>query len=235
MTSVHRRRWLRELALFAGAGGGILGGRLLGWRTVCAVELSEYRRAVLERRQIDGHLAPFPLWADIRTFDGLPWRGRIDVVSGGFPCQAYSTAARGQNVADDLWPEMRRVVAEVAPRYVFAENVLRKAIDFAADDLEAMGYETRCIALSAADLGADHGRPRYWLRAHAHGDSELRNSVDAEVAELQSLCAGVWSALPGGPRTSDGLAHRVERLGAIGDGQIPAVAAAAWRILEAAA
>lgn len=68
---------------------------------------------------------------------------------------------------------MRRIVADVAPRYVFAENVVRRAIDRAADDLEAMGYETRAVALSAADLGADHLRRRYWLLAHAHGDREL--------------------------------------------------------------
>lgn len=224
---------MRELALFAGAGGGILGGRLLGWRTICAVELSEYRRAILERRQIDGILAGFPMWDDIRTFDGLPWRGRVDVVSGGFPCQAYSTAARGRNVADDLWPEMRRVVAEVAPRFVFAENVSRRAINAAADDLEAMGYETNCIALSAADLGADHARKRYWLRAYADDESELRGTVDAEVASLQSICSSVWSSEPGSPRVADGLARRVERLEATGDGQVAIVAAAAWRLLRA--
>ena len=130
---------MNELALFAGAGGGLLASRLLGWRTVCAVEFDGYRRAVLAARQDDGSLEPFPIWDDVRTFDGLPWRGRVDVVSGGFPCQAYSSAARGRNTTDDLWPEMRRIVAEVAPRYVFAENVGRRAIDRAADDLEQMG------------------------------------------------------------------------------------------------
>src|SRR5690348_14599982 len=105
---------MRELALFAGAGGGLLASNLLGWRTICAVEINGYRRDVLCARQDDGSLPVFPIWDDIRTFDGLEWRGRIDVVSGGFPCQAYSSAARGRNTADDLWPEMRRVVAETA-------------------------------------------------------------------------------------------------------------------------
>lgn len=84
---------MRELALFAGAGGGILGGKLLGWRTVCAVELNPYCRSVLLARQRDGILEPFPIWDEIRTFDGRQWRGWVDVVSGGFPCQAFSTAA----------------------------------------------------------------------------------------------------------------------------------------------
>jgi len=149
---------LRELALFAGAGGGILGGKLLGWRTVCAVERDPYAASVLMQRQNDGILDPFPIWDDVRTFDGRPWRGRVDVVSGGFPCQGYSTASRGRIVAEDFWPEMRRIVADVAPCYVFAENTERRAINRAADDLEQMGYKARAIALSAADLGADHVR-----------------------------------------------------------------------------
>lgn len=82
---------LRELALFAGAGGGILGGKLLGWETVCAVEWEAYPASVLVQRQNDGHLRPFPIWSDVQTFDGRPWRGSVDVVSGGFPCFAGGT------------------------------------------------------------------------------------------------------------------------------------------------
>ncbi|MCA9180554.1 MAG: DNA cytosine methyltransferase, partial [Planctomycetales bacterium] len=74
---------LNELALFAGAGGGILGGKLLGWRTVCAVEIDAYCRRVLMQRQNDGVLDPFPIWDDVRTFDGHAWRGKVDVVSAG--------------------------------------------------------------------------------------------------------------------------------------------------------
>ena len=223
---------MNELALFGGAAGGILGGKLLGWRTICAVELDRYRRDCLITRQNDGTLEPFPIWDDICTFDGLPWRGRVDVVSGGFPCQPYSTAARGLNVADDLWPEMRRVVAEIAARNVFAENVSREAIDAAADDLEQMGYKTRCIALSAADLGGDHIRPRYWLRAYTDDESELRSSVDAEMARLQSICSSVWAPEPWGRGMADGMAGRMERYKATGNGQVPIVAAAAWRLLS---
>lgn len=225
---------MNELALFAGAGGGLLASRLLGWRTVCAVEFDGYRRNILELRQCDGALETFPIWDDIRTFDGLPWRGRVDVVSGGFPCQAYSSAARGKNTADDLWPEMRRIVAEAAPWFVFAENTQRRAIDRAADELEEMGYKAQCIALSAAELGGDHIRTRYWLRAYPDGHGKLRGRIYAEMARLSRFCAGVWSTEPASSRISDGLANRVERLEATGDGQVPAVAAAAWRILEAA-
>jgi DNA (cytosine-5)-methyltransferase 1 len=156
------------------------------------------------------------------------------VVSGGFPCQAYSSAARGRNVADDLWPEMRRVVAETAPRYVFAENTARRAIDRAADDLEQMGYHVRCIALSAADLGADHLRRRYWLRAHTDGNSELREPIDAEVDRLSRVCARVWATEPEQCGVVDGLASRLDRIRAAGEGQVACVAQAAWRLMEAA-
>jgi len=86
---------MNELALFAGAGGGILGGKLLGWRTVCAVEWEQYPASVLCARQNDGLLESFPIWDDVQTFDGKPWRGIVDVVSGGFPCQDISAAGRG--------------------------------------------------------------------------------------------------------------------------------------------
>ena len=86
---------MNELALFAGAGGGILGGHLLGWRTVCAVEWEQYPASVLCARQNDKILPPFPIWDDVQTFDGKPWRGIVDVVSGGFPCQDISVAGGG--------------------------------------------------------------------------------------------------------------------------------------------
>ena len=86
---------MNELALFAGAGGGILGGKLLGWRTVCAVEWEQYPASVLCARQNDGLLPTFPIWDNVQTFDGNPWRGIVDVVSGGFPCQDISAAGGG--------------------------------------------------------------------------------------------------------------------------------------------
>ena len=125
MHVLRRRGVMNELALFAGAGGGILGGRLLGRRTICAVELDSYAASVLVARQNDGCLEPFPIWDDITTFDGEPWRGRVDVVSGGFPCQDISVAGKGAGLDGErsgLWGEMARVIREVRPRHVFVEN-----------------------------------------------------------------------------------------------------------------
>ncbi len=223
---------MNELALFAGAGGGILGGKLLGWRTVCAVEWEPYPASVLCARQNDGLLETFPIWDDIQTFDGRPWRGVVDVVSGGFPCQAYSTAAAGKNTADDLWREMRRVVADVAPAYIFAENVSRIAIDQAANDCESMGYKTKAVPLSAKDLGADHIRERYWLFAYSDNDGELHCEVNAEMGFLQELDKNIWGDYPDQLRMADGIPARVDRLKAIGNAQVPICAATAWRILS---
>ena len=101
---------VRELHLFAGAGGGILGGMLLGHVPVCAVEIDAYCRKVLAARQADGWLPEFPIYEDVRKFDGKPWRGRVDVVAGGFPCQPWSQAGKRKGADDPrhLWPEMAR-------------------------------------------------------------------------------------------------------------------------------
>ena len=196
------------------------------------MEIDAYCASVLIQRQNDGILSPFPVWDDVRTFDGKSWQGIVDVVSGGFPCQAYSTATAGKSIADDLWPEMRRIVADVAPWYVFAENVSRKAIEAVAEDLEAMGYKTKAIALSAADMGGDHIRRRFWLRAYADCKGKFCGEVDAEMGKLPEFCGGFWQTEPGKLRVSNGMGARVDRTKALGNGQVPAVAAEAWRVLN---
>jgi DNA (cytosine-5)-methyltransferase 1 len=162
---------LHELALFAGAGGGILGGHLLGWRTVCAVERDPYAAAVLAQRQNDGALYPFPIWDDVCTFDGRPWRGRVDVISGGFPCQDISVAGRGAGLSGErsgLWREFARIIREVVPRYVFVENspaLAFRGLDVVLSDLAAMGYDAEWGVFGADDVGAPHKRERMWIVA----------------------------------------------------------------------
>ena len=164
---------LRELALFAGAGGGILAGRLLGWRCVCAVELDDYARRVLLARQDDGSLEPFPVWDDIRSFDSVPWRGLVDVVSGGFPCADISVAGRGAGIGGEhsgLWAHMARVVCDVRPRYVFVENspaLTSRGLGRVLGDLAALGFNAEWGVLGASDVGANHYRNRIWIVAHA--------------------------------------------------------------------
>lgn len=173
---------MHELALFAGAGGGILGGKLLGWRTVCAVEIDDYARRVLCARQDDGSLPPFPIWDDIRTFDGKPWRGVVDIVTGGFPCQDISVAGTGKGLDGErsgLWTEMARTIREVGPRYVLVENspaLTARGLGRVCGDLAAMGYDARWGVLGAVDAGAPHRRERIWIVANA------------KLPERRSLC-----------------------------------------------
>lgn len=224
---------MNELALFAGAGGGLLGTHFLGITPVCAIERNEHCRFVLAQRQNEGNLPAFPIWDDVRTFAGERWRGSVDIVSGGFPCQSFSRAARGRNTAKDLWPDMRRIITQVKPTYVFAENFCGAAIECAARDCAKMGYKAEMLSLSARDLGADHKRSRFWLLAYADDKSELRSHIDAEMAGMSEFCGGVWEAGPNCSRMADGLAGRMERYTATGNGQVPIVAAAAlWALAQ---
>jgi DNA (cytosine-5)-methyltransferase 1 len=166
---------VNELALFAGAGGGILGGKLLGWRTVCAVEWEAYPASVLCARQNDGLLEAFPIWDDVQTFDGKPWAGIVDVVSGGFPCQDISAAGKGAGIDGErsgMWGEMARIIHEVRPRFVFVENspmLTSRGLGRVLGDLASMGFDAKWGVLGAADVGANHQRDRIWIVAKWRG------------------------------------------------------------------
>ena len=311
---------LNELALFAGAGGGILGGKLLGWRTVCAVEWEAYPASVLCARQNDGLLPPFPIWDDVQTFDGHPWRGIVDVVSGGFPCQDISAAGKGAGIDGErsgMWGEMARIIREVRPRYVFVENspmLTSRGLGRVLGDLASMGFDAKWGVLGAADVGANHQRDRIWIVAKWRGQlphaqhnrirwweqqqesvkeatRELANTIcqlwaEGNATELdtqtqvgttspihdQSSSQGqipntssirsqgqreheqsigskessdwqtnliksigssdFWEVEPNVGRVADGVANAMDRLKAIGNGQVPLCAATAWRILN---
>ena len=163
---------MNELALFAGAGGGILGGKLLGWRTVCAVEIDPYARRVLLARQADGCLDRFPIWDDVRTFDGKRWRGTVDVISGGFPCQDISAAGKGAGITgtkSGLWSHMARIIGEIRPRFVLVENsplLVSRGLAVVLGDLAEMGYDALWGVLGAEHVGAPHKRHRLWIVAY---------------------------------------------------------------------
>lgn len=243
---------MRELHLFAGAGGGILGGLILGHKPVGAVELDDYCRRVLKARQNDGTLPRFPIHADIRDFDGRAWRGRVDVVAGGFPCQDLSVAGKGAGLDGDrsgLWWEMHRVIREVGPRYVFVENVpalLVRGFDRVLGSLAELRFDAEWCVLSAADCGAPHLRKRLWLLAahperdelreqpgrlggaHGQGSTEPRDD-GAQGSDRERR--GWWEVEPSVGRVVDGVPNRVHRLRALGNAQVPLVAAHAWRTL----
>ena len=250
---------MNELALFAGAGGGILAGKLLGWRTVCAVEWEQYPASVLCARQNDGLLPPFPVWDDVQTFDGKPWRGIVDVVSGGFPCQDLSTAGNGTGLDGErsgLWREMGRIIGEVRPRYVFVENspmLINNGLDRVLRDLSKLGFNAKWGIVGADAIGAPHRRERFWLVAYASSiglddRTNQRNRIHRQkicenkpenwdrIWSKANKCVSVddWKSFASEfHRVDDGMAYRLDRLKACGNGQVPECAATAWRILSA--
>lgn len=235
---------LRELALFAGAGGGILGGHLLGWRTICAVEYNAYARSVLLARQNDGTLPPFPIWDDVRTFDGRPWRGLVDVVSGGFPCQDISVQGKGAGIDGSksvLWKEFKRIIYEIRPDFVFVENspaLTSNGLDRVLGDLASMRFNARWGVLGANDLGADHERKRIWISAYTQEKPWLHKPDQWQEKKRLSYDCNSWEAnywneaSPRVCRMDDGLANRVDRTECIGNGQVPIVVKSAWNILN---
>jgi DNA (cytosine-5)-methyltransferase 1 len=191
--------WLFSRALVeASSGGGVL-----GWRTICAVEWEPYAASVLAARQNDGLLPPFPVWDDVRTFDGRPWRGRVDVVSGGFPCQDISVAGKGAGIdgaRSGMWAHMARIVGEVRPRYVFVENspaLLTRGLGRVLGDLAALGYDCRWTVLGAADVGAPHQRDRFWLVATDadSGDGARCGAQPCVCQGAGAVSAGVCEAM----------------------------------------
>lgn len=174
---------MNELHLFAGTGGGILGGMLLGHTCVCAVEIEPYCRKVLLQRQRDGMLPKFPIWDDVRTFDGKPWRGKVDIICGGFPCQDISCAGKGAGIEGErsgLWSEFARIISEVRPRYAFVENspmLAVRGLGRVLGDLSKIGYDARWCVMGADDVGAPHIRKRMWILAYTRygcGERNLR-------------------------------------------------------------
>ncbi|WP_409364686.1 DNA cytosine methyltransferase [Burkholderia sp. Bp9011] len=176
---------VNELHLFAGAGGGILAGQLRNNRCVCAVEFDPYAQAVLVARQNDGTFPPFPIWDDVRTFDGRPWRGIVDIVAGGFPCQDVSAAGTGDGLDGErsgLWTEMARIIREIQPLGVEVENspmLTSRGLGRVLGDLAAMGFDAEWGVLSAADTDAPHLRERIWIRGYLADPYRTRQSQHA--------------------------------------------------------
>jgi DNA (cytosine-5)-methyltransferase 1 len=243
---------MNELALFAGAGGGILGGHLIGWRTVCAVERDAYAAQVLAQRQNDGILRPFPIWSDVTTFDGKPWRGIVDVISGGFPCQDISAAGKGAGIEGErsgLWKEFKRIIGEVRPQYVFVENspmLTIRGLGTVLGDLAEMGFDAEWGVLGSIHAELPTLRERLFIVASSNGVrlerawKHTENGADMgrqrlqipkkTSSFLQQLLQNYDAARI--QREFNGMEHSVDRLKAIGNGQVPRVAAAAFTLLS---
>lgn len=167
---------MNHLGLFEGIGGFSLAARWAGWETLAWCEWNEFGQRVLKHHfpKAIGH-------GDITQTDFSIYRGRIDIITGGFPCQPYSQAGKRLGKEDErhLWPEMLRAIKEVQPRWVVGENVLG-LVNWSGGlvfhevqvDLEAAGYEVFPYVLPACAVNAPHRRDRIWFVAHSNGSNE---------------------------------------------------------------
>jgi len=239
---------MNELHLFAGAGGGILGGQILGHTCVCAVEINEYARNVLLQRQRDGLLPRFPIWDDVCTFDGRDWRGRVDVVCGGFPCTDIASCGKGAGIEgkeSSLWREMARIIGEVRPKYAFIENspmLTVRGLDRVLCDLTEMGYDTRWCVMGSRDFGKTN-RDRIWILGKSNGyglegfdvyeSPMLEKQIRSATKQVYDTISKVNRRLPKSidVRMVDGFPDWMDRFRAAGMAQNPFVAARAFTLL----
>jgi DNA-cytosine methyltransferase len=187
----------------------------MGWETAAFVEWEDYPQKVLAK-----NFPEVPIYKDIRDFKYEQAQvGPIDIVSGGFPCQPFSTAGKRQGTTDDryLWPEMLRVIREVQPTWVVGENVAGlfgmdggKVFEEVCSSLEGEGYAVQSFIIPAISKGAPHRRDRIWIVANASiTRTRVCHQKQKTGRQKRSACE---SSQPKVVRFSDGKtdAERVE-------------------------
>ena len=220
--------------------GGDLGMQhLVGMECVGYVEIDDYCQRLIRQRQEDGLIDRAPIFGDIRAFidSGCAelYQGVVDVITGGFPCQAWSTAARGRNKSSrDLWPETLECINIIRPGKILLENVSKKAIRRARTDLEESGYSCRGAEIPAAALGAAIERERQWLFAEPNHKEQPVGRIYDEVAFITKIeKVACWDKdIAGTLGIFSRRSNRVDRNRAIGNIQVPIVAATAWEVLN---
>jgi DNA (cytosine-5)-methyltransferase 1 len=224
---------MKVLDLFAGIGGFSLAAHWMGWETVAFVEWAEFQQKVLAK-----NFPGVPIYGDIRKFDGSKYAGSVDIICGGFPCQPFSHAGKRKGKSDDrfLFPEMLRVISEVRPRWVIAENV-RGILSIESGDvfeevcsqLEGIGYEVQTFCVPASAVDAPHRRDRVWFMGRRTGNDTARNTTNCGTGSLgtipareSSLAGRSLVELAGASFNTDSIGERTG-LGEVQseDGEIP--------------
>lgn len=211
-------------SLFSGIGGLDLGLERAGMDVIWQSEIDPYACQVLGK-----HWPHTPNLGDITAIDWSTVE-RPDVICGGYPCPAFSQAARGRNVAPDLWPHMRAAIAALRPAYAVLENVaahLHRGFDRVLVDLDELGFDVEWSVVSACSVGAPHMRRRLFAIAYANGCPQPASPVDAEASVLSHLAADArhrWLPTADDMGTDDGIPARLDRLRALGNAVVPQVA-----------
>ena len=232
---------MKLLDTFAGIGGFSYAAEKLvgGFETTQFIEINPYCQKVLNK-----HWSHVPIHDDITTFTAKP--GEFDIITGGFPCQDISVAGLQKGITKEtrsgLFYELIRVIRMVRPKYVVLENVaaiLNRGLDIVLRELSEAGYDAEWAVISASSLGACHRRSRWWLVAYPNskrlqglrGEYELQESCKERTFTWRN--SGItlnpnWKGYKSKPtlcRGDDGLSNRVDRLKALGNSIVPAVAA----------
>lgn len=235
---------MKVLDLFSGIGGFSLGlERTGGFETVAFCEIDPYAQQVLRK-----HWPEVPIYDDVRelTAERLAGDGiRPDIITGGFPCQPFSTAGKQRGKDDDrhLWPEMYRLIQECRPSYVIGENVagfISLGLDDVLFDLEAVGYTARSIVIPACAVGRDHWRQRVWILAYPMpGVGQMgRNAsrVWRESEQIPWYGMGEEKTPPRVVGGFDGIPSGLDRIRCLGNSVVPQIPELIGRaILERAA
>ena len=187
---------LKTMHLFAGAGGGILADLILGHTPIVAVEWDKYACEVLRARVADGWFDGMSVWeGDVRLFDPSDYKGRVDCIHAGFPCQDISQAGGQAGVGEDtrsgLYREVLRIADILQPRYIFLENVSNivtgddgSMLRTVVGDIAERGYDAVWCCLSASEIGANHKRDRWWLLAYTNSNSKPDESFNDQQEQL---------------------------------------------------
>jgi DNA (cytosine-5)-methyltransferase 1 len=247
---------LTTLSLCTGYGGIERGLELAGEQlnVLAAVEIEAFAIANLVAKMEQGKLAPSPIWSNLKTLPVGAFRDRVDLITGGYPCQPFSAAGKraGKDDPRHLWPYIRDIIESVRPVRCFFENVeghISLGLREVVSDLESLGYKTAWGIFSATEVGAPHQRKRVYILADSssaglQGAKWLREAGAKGVSERHSAqCFGelggwqggrgaTWSSQSSILRVVNGCANRVDRIRLLGNGVVPATAANAWQVLN---
>ena len=218
---------MKVLDLFSGIGGFSLGLERADMTTVAFCEIEEYPRKVLKK-----HWPDVPIHRDILELEGAQYKGTVDLICGGFPCQDISLAGKGEGIRDGtrsgLWAEYKRLINEVKPSYAIIENVANlrsKGLVTVLQDLWEVGYDAEWNIIPAGGLGFPHLRERIWIVAYPHSSQCKRGSISSRIYEKISHLSHLRRGKdkPGVERALNGVPAQMDRLKCLGNAVIPII------------
>jgi len=246
---VGNTKELTAISFCAGYGGIERGLELAGVRirVVAYVEIEAFAIANLVAKMESGELAPAPIYTDLKTFPASYFRGKVDIFTGGYPCQPFSLSGKGlaQDDPRHLWPYLLEHIRAIRPVRCLWENVyghVHRGLEEVLSDMEAEGYRTEFGIFSAAEVGSVHERKRVFILADSNGTHSERRGLPSGIQSEQPINNGCdvtaggiasqfWEDEPGISRMDDGSPDWLDRVRMLGNGVVPQTACRAWQVL----